>query len=267
MADPSLRLTYDDLRIRVAEYLGIGYYGASADGAAQVPVDPHDLDKVSRVVNNGYRRFLTDNEYGWNFMTVPLSITFLSGTVSGDNARYYLPDDSYGVLLSPFTYPSGGPRLTITQTSEQELRELQWSNATGVPTICAVRAINTNVATTAQRWEVVFWPTPNAVYTVSTMYKRYPTALSSGTDRPVSGFQHDQTVLEACLAAAELEVGDSQGPHEAQYSKFLKQSLKIDRRASAPSIQGYGDKSEDRGGPRRPKTYYGVDTYNGNSLL
>lgn len=267
MADPSLVLTYDDLRLRVAEFLGIAYYGVNGDEAAQVPVDAHDLDKVSRIVNDGYARFLGDNERGWNFMTVPLTLTFGTGTVSADNARYYLPDDSYGIIVGPFTYTSGGPRITIEPVSEAELRELQWSNSTGTATVYAVRAINTTEATTAQRWEAVFWPTPSGTETVTAQYKRFPTALSVGTQRSVAGFQHDRTVLEAAMAAAELSVGDSTGPHEATYARLLKQSLKIDARASQPRVQDYGDRSEDGGGPRRPKTYYGVDTYNGNSIL
>lgn len=268
MADPTLSLTYTDFRLRVAEFLGVSYYGASGDQAAQLPVDAHDLDKVGRLVNDAYRRFLLDNERGWNFLTVPLTITFGTGTVSADNARYYLPDDSYGVLVAPFTYGSTGPRLTITPTSEQEIRELQAAaNTTGQPTVSATRAINTTSAATGQRWEVIFWPTPSGTETVTALYKRFPTALSGATDRSVAGFQHDATLMAACLAAAELSVGDVDGPHEKAYQRELKKSQRVDARASAPRVQDYGDRSEDRGGGRRRKDQYGVSTYNGNSIL
>jgi len=267
VSDPTLKLTYDDLRIRVAEFLGVAYYGAAGNEAAQVPTDAHDLDKVSRLVNNGYRRFLRDNKRGWNFMTVPLSITFGTGTVGGDNARYYLPDDFYGLLVTPFTFDSSGPRIAIDPVSEQELRELQAANdSSGDPVVVAFRAINTTETATGQRWEAIFYPEPSGTQTVTATYKRFPAALSSGTHRPVSGFQHDPAILEACLAAAELEVGDSAGPHEAAYQRELKVSLELDARASHHRSKDYGDKSEDRLGRRRPFSYYGVDTYNGNSI-
>lgn len=267
MADPAFALTYNAFRLRVAEYLGIAYYGAAGDEAAQIPSDAHDLDKVSRIVNDAYRRFIAEHKRGWNFLTVPFTITFGSGLVSSDPQRYFLPDDFYGILVAPFTYPTGGPRITIEPISEVQLRELSWSNTTGVPTVCALRAINTTAATTTGRWEVLFWPIPNGTQSVTAIYKRYPAPLSTGTDRPISGFQHDQTLLEGCLAAAELSVGDAQGPHKSEYKELLGMSMDLDARASAQKISDYGDKSEDFGGPRRPKTYYGVDTYNGVSIL
>jgi hypothetical protein len=61
-----------------------------------VPTDASDLDLVKRLVNDGYRRFI--NEHTGTSSSVPLSLTFLSGEVSSDAARYYLPDDFYGVL-------------------------------------------------------------------------------------------------------------------------------------------------------------------------
>jgi hypothetical protein len=266
MADPTLSLSYDKLRIRVAEYLGIAYYGAAGDQAAQLPVDAGDLDTVSRLVNDGYDRFIGENEK-WNFLSVPLTLTFLTGTVSADNARYYLPDDFYGILLSRFTYPAAGPRITIENIDEQRIRELQaGASVTGYPSVVAVRAINTTASTTAQRWEAIFWPTPQTALTVTGMYKRYPAALSASGDTSIAGFQHDRTVLAACIAAAELQKNDEQGPREAFYQQMLQRSLRLDKRASPVSLGDYGDKSEEHGTGQRPLNYYGVNTYNGVSI-
>lgn len=264
MADPTLRLTYDQLRIRVAEFLGVADYSGSA---AALPVDTIDLDRVSRLVNDGYARFIAENEK-WNFLTVPLSLTFLSNTVNSDNSRYYLPDDFYGLLLQPFTYASGGPRISISPVEESRIRSLQaGATVTGPPSLFSFRPINTDNTATQHRWEALFWPTPNSALVVTADYKRFPNALSTGTDTSVAGFQHDRAVLAACIAAAELQVGDSAGPRESHYQTLLAKSLKLDARASTVRKQDYGDKSEDRTlMGRRPLNYYGVSTYNGVTL-
>ena len=72
--DPTLRLTFADFQIRVAEYLGIAPYTL---GVAAVPTDAHDLDLVGRLVNDGYRRFITDYDR-WNFLNVPLSLSLVA---------------------------------------------------------------------------------------------------------------------------------------------------------------------------------------------
>lgn len=85
MADPTIGLTFQDFILRVAEYLGVAYYGVDGSQAAQVPTNAHDLDLCKRVVNDGYRRFI--NSYGnWNFLTPLISVTFspsYSGTATG----------------------------------------------------------------------------------------------------------------------------------------------------------------------------------------
>lgn len=264
MADPTLRLTYDQLRIRVAEFMGVADYSGSA---AALPTDPATLDQVSRIVNDGYARFITDNEK-WNFLSVPLTLTLMSGTVAADNARYYLPDDFYGILLAPFTYGSGGPRISIYPVEEGRIRQLKAGAAvTGPPSLVAFRPINVDATATAQRWEAWFWPTPSAAYTITAVYKRFPAALSSSGDASVAGFAHDRTVLAAAIAEAERQVGDAAGPRETFYQQMLSKSLKLDARSASVRKQDYGDKSEDRSlAGRRPLNYYGVSTYNGVTL-
>jgi hypothetical protein len=72
MADPSLALAFQDLILRVAEFLGIADYSG---GVAGVPTDPHDLDLCKRLVNNGYRKFTNANP-NWQAITPTLTITF-----------------------------------------------------------------------------------------------------------------------------------------------------------------------------------------------
>lgn len=350
MADPTLGLTYSDLRIRIAEFLGLAYYGAAGNQAAQLPVDAHDLDLVGRLANDGYRRFIGENPR-WNFLNVPVAITFATtpqaGTVSsgstttlvdsslaglfadntfngygmtithadtsvdevlvtgytgasgtftfaavsnqapavgdtytalpttvaspavaGQTYRYYLPDDFDGVLLTPFTYNIGGPRLEVKTVSEITIRELRaGANVSGTVSTAAYRPINTTAASTGRRWELLLWPSPASTNTITAIYKRFPQALVNTTDRSVAGFQHDDTILTACIAEAERQRGDAIGPREQAYQVKLKKSLDLDARAYSVRATEFGDRSEDRVAfGRRPLSYYGVDTYNGTRV-
>jgi hypothetical protein len=73
MAAPTLRLTFTNMQLRVAEFLGIALNSGSS--AVAVPTDAHDLDLVKRLVNDGYRRFVNSHPY-WNFLMPLLSIQF-----------------------------------------------------------------------------------------------------------------------------------------------------------------------------------------------
>lgn len=350
MADPTIGLTLADLQIRIAEYLGVAYYGSDGRGAAQVPVDAHDLDLVTRLANDGYRRFIAENPR-WNFLNAPISLTlattptsgmatsggsttlvdssianvyadsffvnwqmtithadtstdeviitaytgstgtftFLATTneavVTGDTYqalpvtvpspavfgqpwRYYMPDDFEGVLITPWTYNIGGPRLTVNTVSEITLRELRaGANTSGTVSTAAFRPIPAKASTSGRRWESLFWPSPAGVNTLTAVYKRFPQALASGTDRSIAGFQHDDAIIAAGISEAERQRGDALGPREQVYQLKLKKSLALDARAYSVRATEYGDRSEDRVPfGRRPLSYYGVDTYNGTRI-
>jgi len=73
--EPTSVLTYRDILIRVAEQLGVSYYGADGDEAAQVPVDTYDLDRCKRIVEDGMRMFQHDAPSGgWRTARVMATI-------------------------------------------------------------------------------------------------------------------------------------------------------------------------------------------------
>jgi hypothetical protein len=118
MADPTLALTFADLIIRVAEYLGVAYYGEDGTQPAQVPVNPHDLELCKRLVNDGYRRFINSHPKGrWNFLTPIITIQFVAG-----QAVYDLPAGFFGSVLVPWTYDPNGPHRVIGEVPEPTIR-------------------------------------------------------------------------------------------------------------------------------------------------
>lgn len=133
MADPTSVLTYDDFRIRVAEFIGVASYGAGGTGAAALPTDTHDLDVVSRIVNDGYRRFLSERD--WNFLKIPFTIPFVtqySGTITtggtttiADSSRTEA-DDFFNTFLI---------KVTLADGTEQVRTVSDYTGATGTFTV------------------------------------------------------------------------------------------------------------------------------------
>ena len=310
-----LGFTYDDFRIRVAEYLGVSYKGTDGLEKPQLPTSAFDLDVVSRVVNDGYERFISD--FNWEFMSPLASITFVSATtgtietggtgtftdttrteatgtfngqnikitatdgssfvtevltstaagvftfadgtlvftagetysistaVDGSNNRYLFPEDYFGVLLRDITYglPQGSPLLRLSQRSEDEIRALEsgGTETSGDPTFFAQRPIEVD---DAPRWEMILWPRPQTLRTLFYRYRRFPVALTVGTQLPITGKQHDQALLACCKAEAERQRFDKVGIEDANYQKRLEASKMLDREARPKMLGDYGDTSE-----------------------
>jgi len=83
MAEPTSALGFYDLLLRVAEKVGVAYYGSDGQGKAIVPVDSFNLDKIKRIVNDGFRRFVSNPPpRGWYWQERIAEIT-LSATATG----------------------------------------------------------------------------------------------------------------------------------------------------------------------------------------
>lgn len=257
---PTLGLRFQDLILRVAEYLGVANYDA---GIAAVPTDPHDLDMCKRIVNDGYARFLYEKE--WFFLDVSMQLT-----PDGINYIFDLPYDFQGELLTPWTYPVTGPISQMEETSEVDIRARRaGTNTTGYPTLFALQAKDTvDATTTTARWQVLFWPTPyDNTLLLTAKYRRFPMALVNLTDRSVAGPLHDQTIRQAAMAVAEIQRYGEAGPQEELYTKVLENSKRKDNESVPKTVGGYGDRSDGMAPGRRPRDQYRVDTYNGGSVL
>lgn len=259
---PTLGLAFSDLILRVAEYLGVADYSSTV---AAVPTDLHDLDMCKRLVNDGYARFLNEKRWWFLFATMTL-------TPDGINYIFDLPADFQGEMKGTWTYPITGPITQIRETGEEHIRALRaGTNTVGYPTLYALQAKDSVDATTnTARWQVVFWPTPaDNTLLLSAKYRRFPMKLVNLTDRSIAGPVHDQAVVMACKAEAELQRYGEAGPQEDKYQKLLATSREYDDRSVPNNIGDYGDRSDDGMlyGKRRPRDQYRVDTYDGQSVL
>lgn len=128
------------------------------------------------------------------------------------------------------------------------------------PGIVGVRP-KTFDATVGQRYEAVFHPVPDAAYTYWYSYRVTPEMISTANPNPLGGTEHGETIMEACLAAAErAEVGEA-GLHAAEFDLLLQNSLSIDKLHHAPTSLGVegeqeGDSLVAHGHSRRSQIFW-----------
>lgn len=335
------QFTFDDLRIRTAEFLSSAYHGTAGTSAAAVPVETYSLDVVNRVVNDGYKRFLM--EHNWVFMTplaeltLPVettgtittggsgtftdtSITDATGTHNGKSMeltgtdgstqvvtvltqtsagvftfadanlvftagdtytmvaspgfrgrsdRILMPTDFGGSIRGQITYggPAGTPRIALNQISDDRIRELNaGDNQTNSDTVAiAFRPATQDSPSDPARFEAVLWPKPISTRTINFRYLRQPVPLTLGTDRPVTGFVHDMTLLAAIKAEAEITRHDEVGIWEGQYKALLQTSKDRDSEQRPQSL-GMMKNPMDTGGGGFPFFRGTVDDVNGTEI-
>lgn len=281
MPEPTLALTFQDLQIRVAEFLGVASYGSDGTGAAAVPTGTADLELVKRLVNDGYRRFLTSKR-NWNWITPVIQITFDPDGTSNNTvddstssssipraARYYMPPGFYGDMISNFTYSPAGPRVRIENCDEGKIRALHTSTnaATGDPFLCALRRlpdVGNLINAEGRMWELVVYPTPGTAYTVTGKIRIFPNKLVNDNERHAAGFVFDEAIVNACLAEAERQRHDMMGERWEIWLESLQRALAIDSQ-TAPRKLGYNSDRSDGRSMAGHAWYTGVDTYESGS--
>lgn len=217
----TLEITYDELRRDIGRYL-FGYRDETA-------ITGDDTTDISDILRSGLRMFYYPHSgHVWSFMKQSDSITTTSGTYV-----YPLPE-SFAVMTSPLTYDPDKRHLKIEKVDEVTIRS-QHANAdaSAPPHYFAVRAkpIGDGQRT---RHELVLYPNPDDEYVLTYRYLVEPLALSESNERPLGGAVHSETILSACLYAAEKMLNPEAietrgGPvHGAEFEKHLAGSIALD---------------------------------------
>ena len=205
--------------------------------------------------------------------TVLITTGSMSGNTSGDtfkitsDGNYNLPDDHGGFAGDGRIHYAEDDNsfYSMEITSSSRVLSSRQLNVGSVgpgnrPSLAAERPTNARSATQSTRSELMVWPAPTGTYTLHYRYHALQAALTSDLF-PIGANQHSETILEACLAAAESHIGDNQGNHNQRYMRLLSASVSRDRNAFAAHKLGYNaDRSEGSGGRRR---YFESATYNG----
>jgi len=199
MAESTLSLTRDDLRSEVGLKLG---YGLDVSGWT-----PEQIARIDLAVRDGLAQFyfpVTQDQktvYEWSFLTPTDTLSLTSG-----DQDYDLPDDCDGII-ERFIITAGSSDATVIPVVEMdELLQLSTSEAASnaLPRIAAVRPKSTDPTTSqSQRYEALFYPTPDGSYTASYDYPVQVDSIGTTNTYLPGGASHSQTIVQSCLAVAE----------------------------------------------------------------
>jgi hypothetical protein len=189
--------------------------------------------------------------------TSPKVTTLLTdGSTTGQRFEMSLwptPDAAYVLTyryqINPFAIRAtverdSGADGTVTTNKFDATGVADWT-ALSIDTDTDVLVISAGTATagtyaisSVASGELTLATTPTSAGTATTWW-----VGTLGRDYPLGGMQHAETILTACLAAAEKYRNDEIGPMNAEFNRLLMTSIRADQRAG-PQYMGYnGDRS------------------------
>lgn len=196
------------------------------------------------------------------------------------DGNYDLPDDFAGIegrlVVESLNYKPD--LLLVGEGQIRSLRQQAPQNLTGsissTPYYAAIRPKAHTDPTTGQRFEIMFFPLPSVVLTISYVKRILPQMLvSSSIDYPYGGAEHAETIKAACMAAAEEQQNGNRLNGNPVYDKKnlfqerLAASIAMDKQKNQVDFFGYNSDMSDskhRHGRQRTGFYdSGLVTYNG----
>lgn len=240
MAESSLSLGQPDFAKEAGQYLGYG--PTSANWTAG------QTDEVDRLIQRGLRWFYNPGmipgssiKHRWSFMRPVTTLVTVAGT-----STYTLPDDFGGMDSERMAFAAAdGVYSSVMIVPETNIRLWQQSTGSGTPEYAAIRPKAGTGGTNGQRFEILLYPPPGAIYTLSYRYKAHPSKITAGSPYPLGGMEHGETILACILAAGELQLNDEKGIHFQEMLERLNASVGYDTENFAPPYLGYnGDRSD-----------------------
>lgn len=178
------------------------------------------------------------------------SVTATAGATYSLGKPVYVMESTFdGQFDGPLHYGAGvyAESDCLTQTSDAQLRsERQRNNTTGKPWYFAMRPAAYD-PTVGQRWEITFWPTPDAAYSMFGRYRVKPTMMDSTNKYPMGGIAMSGVFLQSCLAIAEQRLNGQAGMMTQQFIGALQAAIADDAASYSPDYLGT---NQDSGGNR-----------------
>lgn len=266
MAESTLAVTFGVLKARVGDYFG---YGRGADVYGEPAWTTQQETTIKEMVESGLRLFydpapIDGVKYSWSFLRPATTLTLTEGDPFAT-----LPD-GFGGFDGDLTVTQDDTSLLtwrVRVTGEGEVRSAHAADvsSSGRPLIaCEYRGDETS-SEYGQRFRLYVFPTPDRAYTVGFAYRLLVDGLTDLLPYHYGGAAHAETVVAACMAAAELyrdNIPPGQGPMWLYYLNRLSASIATDKRRN-PGHLGYNGDRSDLAFDRRQANWGRRVTYNG----
>lgn len=186
--------SFSDLYGRVSKFLGT--YGSSGPSG-------ENLVDAKALVNDAYRRFL--DTYDWSFLKQEYQLITSSGTW-----QYELPKD-FANLIGTINYGTDQFYPSLEWRSVGQIRQFRAENDwSSYPEYYAIR-VGEYSKEFGQGKDLIFYPTPDAAYSLWFVHKIEPPKLEETTDIPIGGSEYSGVLLQLCLAEAESQMDEVAG--------------------------------------------------------
>lgn len=239
----TLALKKADYESEVGDFMGFGRGTGTVDDPTW---SDSDAIKVRMDVASGLRRFYYCG-HGWSFLKPFAEVLLPQGVTT-----VTLPDDFGGI--------DGGTKASLLNSSSLFLRWMDFvgpgrvvqnlamtPSAVGIPRLLAQRPQKA-IGTTMQRSELIFFPKTDQAYTLTFPYFVTPNyLLDPGQPFAYGGVEHHETILECCLAVAEVRRDNTPGVHSMEAQRLLAISMDIDRRHQPTNLGASVDHSDNVG--------------------
>lgn len=234
MAESTLSIAYDDLMKAVGLYLGYG--GDSDDWTVSQKAE------IDLYVQAGVRQFYyppavegVPPGHSWTFLFPTTTLVTVA-----DESAVNLPA-ALGRITGDFNFAPELYRHSIVLVSEARLSAMMAAtDDSSIPRFATVRDKAAD-GFEGQRKEVVFWPVPNAIFTLTYRYEAYQGKLEDSFQYPLGGMKHAELVTESCLAIAEQRANDEKGIHWDAFSRLLVAGVAYDNKNGARFYGQMGD--------------------------
>ena len=159
--------------------------------------------------------------------------------------------DAFGRVIGDFHFEADVCSVSVPIVSEHHMQMLlQQSIDEGRPQYASTRFKVD--AGTGHRQEVLWWPIPDDVYTMTYRYEAFTGKIATG-GYAVGGMKHSEVIVESCIAVAEQRLDDEKSFHWELFTRLLATAIAQDRKNGARYFgpMGKGERTNDNMGRRR----------------
>lgn len=232
-----LAVSYDEIRSHVAMFLGYPWEDMTQQDSSQT-------GQIAKCLEQGMRMFYSpENGHSWSFLTLPLTVTLNAGSRTADLPLFFsgLAGD-----VTPASYERRS--VPIRNIGPSGMRQAMAADpeGTGPPQYVSIQA-TTRDSSTVQGMRLTVHPIPDVAVALTIPVRVNPMRLAALCPYPLGGVEHGQTIIAACLAAAEILLNDqADGPNYQQFVRHLQASTERDRRHTSTTYFGYNGDQSDR---------------------
>jgi len=206
---------------------------------------------------------------------IPHTWSFLEQTTTivtaASDYDYTLPGDYGSFVGQHMTWPSGSAYDPPYRTNDTHILLLRQHQTTSGRPECFATRWRAQVKGSNQSQELIFWPTPDAVYTLTYKYAVLTNELSEANPYPLGGMRMSQLVLEACRAIGEYKKNQLRGDSWSVFMAELASAIQMDKGTNTtPTVGmmrggdgGYGRLQRKRSGT----AYYAGPMSDGSYVL